>query len=329
MPASDSYDIAPIEDDAEWEAFAAAAGASPFASLAWLRCAQAGTGDPYRLYGCRRHGRLVAAASGLERRAWGARQLVTPPLLPHGGFLMAPPTSERPSLREAECSGAFRALIGFLGAEYGSLHLTMGPEVLDAREFTWAGWEVRPRYTYQLDLLDREAVWEGMERRTRTAIRKAEAAGFEAGPGGDTALLRRLYEQVYARQNEAPPVHPAVVEAFAEAARQAGLTETWVVRAADGEPAAAVVFAGGGPWAFAWVAGADPELRDSGAAALLYWRFLQQTAASHFDFVGANIPGIALFKRGFGCRLVPYLAVEAHRGRLRRGLVALRRWQRD
>lgn len=326
MPADDAYEVAEITDAAEWDTFAASAlGATPFATSAWLDCAGAGGHGPVRLIGCRRKGRLVAGVSGQCVRARGGRQLITPPLLPHGGFLLAPPTSDRPALQEAERSGAFGALIQYLGREFGAVHLTHAPDLTDVREFAWAGWTTRPRYTYQLDLADRQAVWDTMERRTRATIRKAGEAGFRLVPAEDDSLLRDLYEAVYERQDGGAPVDPAAVEAVARRARAAGLTETWAVESPEGEPAAVVAFTRGGHCTYAWVAGAAPACRDSGATPLLYWEFLQRTEAARFDFAGANIPAIALFKRGFGGSLVSYFAVDGYRSPLRRSLAALRR----
>jgi len=327
VPDTNSYDLAEISDAPLWDDFARrAVGGTPFATTPWLACAGAATGEPWRLFGCFRNGRLVAGVSGLARQRGFGRQLVTPPLFPHGGFLHLPSDSRSPARLEADRNGAMRALIEFLHGRFDSVQLTHAPGLVDAREFIWAGWKTTPRYTYQLDLVERQDIWDGLERRTRTAIRKAEKEGFRARATNDTELLRRQFELVYDRQHGAPPVEVDVVGRVAEAAQEAGLTETWLVESPGGATGAIVAFTAGGDQAYAWIAGADPSFRDSGAAALLYWRFLEQTGASRFDFAGANIPGIALFKRGFGCQLVPYFAVEGYRSRWLGGLASLRRW---
>lgn len=326
LPADDAYEIAEITSPGEWDGFVALVpDATPFNTSAWLECAAAGGGGPAIAVGCRHKGRLVAGVGGQVVQARGGKQFITPTLLPHGGFLTAPSTSDRPALQEADRSGAYRALIGYLSREFAAVHLTHTPAVLDVREFGWAGWAARPRYTYWIDLADRQAVWDTMERRTRAAIRKARDAGFSLVSLEDDAVLRRLYEAVYERQSGDVPVEAAGVEAVARRARAADLTETWAVEAPDGKLAAAVAFARGESCVYAWIAGAAPEYRDSGATPLLYWEFLQRTEAPCFDFAGANIPAIALFKRGFGGRLVPYFATDGYRTRLRRGLAALRR----
>ena len=80
--------------------------------------------------------------------------------------------------------------------------------------------------------------------------------------------------------------------------------------------AATVVFVHGFDTMYAWQAGADPAFNSSDALSLLYWEFFKQTRYEKFDSVGANIPAIALFKRGFGGDLVPYFVVEGYKSRL-------------
>jgi len=330
VPDTDSYDLAEITDATLWDDFAGrAVGGTPFSTTPWLACASTATGEPWRLFGCFRKGRLVAGVSGLVRQSGPGSRLVTPPLFPHGGILHLPSDSLNPARQEADRNGALRALIAFLHHQFHLVQLTHAPGLVDVREFTWAGWTAIPRYTYQLDLTDHQRLWDGLERRTRTAIRKAEKDGFRVRATDDTGLLRRQFELVYDRQAGAPPVEAGLVGRIAEAAQQARLTETLLVESPDGATGAIVAFTAGGDDTHAWIAGADPSLRDTGAAALLYWKYLEQTRARRFDFAGANIPGIALFKRGFGCRLVPYFAVEGYRSEWISSLVSLSRWVRS
>ena len=328
MPEPDSFEIADVADGEAWDAFVGtAAGATVFSTSAWLRCAREATGCEPRIHGCYRRGELVAAVSGLHLSRRLRSQLVTPPLLPHGGLLHRPVDSDNPARRESARNSSASSLIRFLESSYSSVRLTHSPELVDMREFSWAGWDVGPRYTYRLPLpADRQELWQQLERRTRTVVRKAEKEGYRFRRLDDPELLRRQYELVYSSSihGRRPPVESALVERFARAAADAGLTEMHVAESPSGAIAAAVVFARGSHEVFAWVAGADPAFRDSGAASFLYWKFLEQTAFQRFDFVGANIPGIALFKRGFAGDLVPYFHTQGYRSRWLQGLTSLR-----
>ena len=58
------------------------------------------------------------------------------------------------------------------------------------RPFIWRGWDTRLRYTYQMDLSDLDALFERVERRTRTVIRKAEKLGYALEHSDDVTLFR-------------------------------------------------------------------------------------------------------------------------------------------
>jgi len=326
----DSYEIRNIGAEPSWDEFVRrAVGGSIFSTGAWLRCAQQATGGQIRCFGCYKNGHLMAGVSGLEQRRRFLKRLTTPVLTPHGGLLLAPVPSKGPAKLEAEWNRATSLLVAHLTGLYDHVHLVHAPAVQDLREFAWAGWHARVRYTYQMDLSDLEALWERVERRTRTVIRKAEKAGFQLRPTDDMDLFRRQYELIYARQEGPPPVDPVVAQRFAQSALAAGLGRAFAVESPAGEVASIVIFVEGFDTAYAWAAGADPEFNPTGATSLLYWKFFEQSPLKKFDFVGANIPAIARFKRGFGGDLVPYYAVEGFGNAwVRRVFAASARWRK-
>lgn len=324
----DTYEIRELTDPQVWNAFVRrAVGGTVFSTWEWLECAQRATGARFRCLGCYKNGQLVAGVSGAEQRRAGLKRLATPVLTPHGGLLLAPVVGKGPARAEAEWHRAAETLIAHLHQNYHHVQLAHAPGIGDLRPFTWAGWQARVRYTYQFDLGDPQVLWERLERRTRTVIRKAEGSGFRVGPTDDMDLFRQQYERLYSRQGGKMPVDPGTVQQFAAAACQAGLAEGWAVESAAGEAAAVVIFVRGFEGRYAWVAGAEPELSHTGAASLLYWRYFAQHQG-RFDFVGANIPSIAFFKRGFGGELAPYFAVEGFRSIWVRGLFASARASR-
>jgi hypothetical protein len=323
--AEDARQTVEVTDTGQWDEFVrTATGGTVFSTSAWLECAEEAIGNPVRIYGCYHKGNLVAGVTGIERKRGPFRFFTTPDLCPHGGFMYAPVASESPARRESEHSAATKVLVEFLTRRYDSVQLTHAPDVVDMRDFIWSDWDVQPRYTYYIPLGNPEAIWNRVERRVRTVIRKAEKEGCRLRQIEDMGLLRRQYELIYAGQPGGPPVSSETVARFAAAAQQRGLTETQLVESASGEPASIVTFVKGFDCLHAWVAGADPAFRDSGATSLLYWKYLEQAGSPSFDFAGANMPGIALFKRGFGGELAPYFATQRTDSRLLKAGVAAR-----
>lgn len=334
---ADHYEIANVDDAAAWNQFVnQAPGGSIFSTAGWLDCASAASGGRIHRLGYFKNGQLLAVLSGLESRGTGLARFTTPPLTPHGGLLLAPLQAKTPAKPEAEFSRAAQAFIEHLQGQFDYVQLCQAPSMVDVRDFAWAGWETRIRYTYHLEIADEAAMWERLERRTRTVIRKAERDGFVVRPTADIDLFRRQFEMVQQRQ-EGYAVDAAMVAGFVAGAVRADLAELCLVESAAGAPAAVVAFARAsdrdrdhGDEVYAWQAGADPAFNHTGALSLLYWKYLTGSPSTRFDFVGANMPSVAFFKRGFGGNLVPYYVVEGYRSAwvksARAGRSLLRHW---
>ncbi|MEE2659396.1 MAG: GNAT family N-acetyltransferase [Candidatus Latescibacterota bacterium] len=316
-------EIREVDDARCWDDFASSAvGATPFSTSPFLQCAAAGWQTPHRAFGAFRHGRLVAGVTGLESNRHGFRRLSTPELFPHTGFLFRPAQSARPAAQESEWSQALRTLLPFLKDRYAQIRLSCAPAINDLREASWDGWSLTPRYTYQVELPgDRQKLWESFERRTRTTVRKAEREGYRVEAGCGIGEIVRLYQLVY--NGTAPPVAPSILERCLDSIQSQ--VEIWRIDSTTGETASAVVFVRWQSTLYAWLAGANPAFRDTGATTLLYWKILESTSATCFDFVGANMQAIALFKRGFGGRVVNYLSLEGFGSPVLRRLSLLRR----
>jgi hypothetical protein len=314
---ADVYEIRDQEDPKEWDAFVGTAvGGTLFSTSAWLACAAEALGAQCRRFGLYKNGHLVAGVSGCEGRRAGMGKFTTPLLTPHGGVLLAPVGGKGPAKMEAEAAQAMRRLADFLTGRFDYVNLTQAPALHDVRHFVWAGWQAQARYTYMFETGDADSLWERLERRTRTVVRKAEKSGFVLQPSVDFSLLRQLYEKIFAARDGSPLIDSGAVERFAASACAAGLAEIRQVESADGQVAAMVAFALGEDTAYAWLPGAEPAMANTGALSLLYWNYLKECPRPRFDFVGANLESIAKFKRGFGGELVPYFAVEGYRSAL-------------
>ena len=233
---ADTFEIRLVADDTAWDTFVRqAVGGTVFSTSAWLRCAAAASGDQIHRLGCYRNDHLVAGISGLARRRMGLYRLETPELTPYTGLLLAPVTGKGPAKGEAAQHRACTHLLDYLAKHYDRVFLTHAPAIADVRPFTWQGWDAHLRYTYRLPLGDSNALWERTERRTRTAIRKAEKLGYQLRPTSDVALFRQQYEAIYANQAGGPPVAAATAECFVAAALEAGLAQAYEIASPDGD----------------------------------------------------------------------------------------------
>ncbi len=322
---SEPHEIRRVKDAGQWDAFVEqSSGGSPFATAAWLHCAARALGGEPLCLGVFKGDVLIAGLSGLTYKRRGVERIETPELTPHTGLLLAPVESKGPAKVEAERHRAAELLIEYLQT-CGHARLTHAPALGDVRPFTWAGWQARVRYTYQMDLSNLDALWERVERRTRTAIRKAQKLGYRLVQTDDIDLLCHQYEMIYARHGHDAPIAPQKIRRFVEDAIGTGQARLFAAQSPAGATATIVAFVEGASTSYAWIAGADPQHNSSGATSLLYWQYFEQCAQQRFDFVGANIPAVAFFKRGLGGDLVPYYTTEHFGNAWLRRAAALKR----
>ena len=317
---ADIFEIGEIEDQEAWDGLVDRSNeGTVFSTSSWLACAQAAGGGKVRRLGCFKNGHLVGGCGFLEITKGKFRKATTPLLTPYGGVLTVGPNSARPARIESERNKIITELVTHLNAEFLYLQFFHGTHLADIREFLWDGWTCHVLYTYLIDLRDLDQLWNAyFEKRTNNAIRKAEKSGFTVRKVYDRSLLIDLYKQIYAKQSRTPPVAPEIVSAFYQAAWEAGIAQMYMAEDRSGNPASVCVVVSGGDKVYAWVSGADPDADKLGATSLLYWRMFEDLATSHswFDFVGANMPSIAKFKRGFGGVLHVYYMTEKHTSRL-------------
>jgi hypothetical protein len=318
-------EVKKIEDPETWDRFVEESPqGTVFSTLGWMRiAAEAQGGEPVAL-GVFEGEKLLGGAAFLEIKKGPFRKATTPALTPYGGILHRPfrgkRSSEEESLRHS-CAGP---LVDHLNRRYDFVYLVHPPSVSDVRPFSWNGFDSRVRYTYHLDIASPDAVWDGFEHRMKTVIRNAEGElTVESSPW--TGGFAELYEHVYRDRGGEPPVARGVVERMAPAAIDSCGGDLRIVRDPDGTAVCAGLFVRDGHAVYAWVSGALPSRNSSGAMSCLVWDTVRRYSGSVpvFDMVGANIPGVAFYKRGFGGTLVPYYATGRYGSPFARAVFSL------
>jgi Acetyltransferase (GNAT) domain len=198
------------------------------------------------------------------------------------------------------------------------------PLMLNALPFHWAGYRLEVRYTYRLhDLRSTDALWDGLRNNIRREIRKArKRVDVVEGLGVDR--FYGVLSKTYARQGIPTPHSLAELEHLAEACARRGAGAMLFARD-DADQVHAVAWA---VWdrhgAYYLLAGAEPELRTSGASSLLMWEVIMRAreVTDVFDFHGSMVQPVERFVRGFGGRQTPYLSVSRIGPAVRAGLAA-------
>jgi hypothetical protein len=218
-----------------------------------------------------------------------------------------------------------KAVVDAVPAEIKWFLHGFAPEFDYPHPFHWAGYALKTRYTYRLDLkAGYEAVEKDFGNDTKYDLRKAVSAGVavrglglsqEHDAGGNnfsTGLLRLMQANAAEGKQMLTVPETATLRLLVDFLVHAGLG--YVLEATDG--AGAIVGAG----LFGSFAGKTcylmsaqlPGASSSGAMSLLLAQALRHAcdAGQIFDFEGSMIEGIEGFFRGFGGHPVPYLMIE-------------------
>lgn len=235
-----------------------------------------------------------------RRRRFGLVQLGAPPLTPYLGPEIAPGEGKRTKLLSRD-HDLKQELIAAL-PRHDMLLCGTPPDDLNHLPFGWAGFDVRPRVTYELrDLHDQEARWKDCSESTRRAIRKAEKR-LTVVNRGDAGDLHRMMCATFERQDRRAPVDEALLDRVVRESTERGQGMTLSALDDEGRLHAAVLLVWDDHRAYYLGGGADPDLRSSGAQSLLLWESVKHAATTSdvFDFEGSMVPGIERFFRGFG-----------------------------
>lgn len=278
-----------------------------------------------RVLGVFKNGTLIGGAPLYERRV-AHLTIANPPVVAgYAGALLDLTEYQSTCRANSEAEQILEALEAGVRARYGYARLSHAPGMTDARPFLWHGWDVAPRFTFRLALRDPDALFEAFEPDTRRKIRRATEAGLVAQRITHTSEIIATYESSYRRHDSPPPVPVTMLGRLADRLIAEGLARGYVVRDRDGAVHAFQMQVLDKSAAYGWIAGMVPEQAQHGGFPFLTWSILSELAESHraYDFLGANTPTIAQFKRAFGGDLVPYWETT-YKTRMARGLFAVR-----
>ncbi|MDK2971025.1 MAG: hypothetical protein PWP23_780 [Candidatus Sumerlaeota bacterium] len=260
--------------------------------------------------------RLVLAIAFHLLPLRGATMWSAPLFASFGGPLVSAATLALTGLAaERFWRDALEALDAELPASADIVEMLFPPGCHDARPLVWKGWEARPHYNYVSAWKEAGAWRHAMESSARRQERKALAAGLTpiVRNASETDGLARLWRLNAQRNKLDEELAAPLAELGAWLARE---ERGFLVEIANskGEPETAALV-GFDEHRVYYLAGAsDPECLGSGAPTLLQTSILaeidRRDLPKYYDWVGANTPGVARFKRHFGPELETLIAVR-------------------
>lgn len=304
-----------VDDDGLWDSFVSASPqGTVFSRSPWLTAVAGVQGGQVVRLGAFYEGVISAGVSFIGISRSGLKKAVSPILSPYGGMIYRhqPGENEEPDTASLSLLLAER-LIAHIERRYHQITFSHSPAFFDVRPYSWRGWDTRVRYTYRLDITDPAQAIERFRKRVHHLINRGSRT-FSLQPAMSAGTIGDMYEQTFRRQGEPPPVSAKQVAALIERLSTSGLIDIMTAVDQDGEAAGVLVNALGHETVYELVNGTTAENRHAGVYAFINHEAVLRYASTHrtLDLVGANIPAIAFFKRGFGGRLTPYYVTERY-----------------
>ncbi|MFC1650381.1 GNAT family N-acetyltransferase [Candidatus Latescibacterota bacterium] len=305
--------IRKIIDDSFWDEFVSNSDhGTVFSSSAWLKAMASAQGGEPAMLGVWEGDSLIAGVSFIEVIRGSLKKANTHILIPYGGFIYR---NEPDQLQQDTSSLQLicaEKLINYLEQKYNYVFLAHSPDFMDIRPFSWQNWSQAVRYTYLVDITDPEKLWDRFRRRAQRKILKAKDT-LEIGGSVGAEKVTELYEQVFNENENSMPIPREKVISMLNSLIKSGVVEVNSV-IENGKTISVQVLAFDKKTVYTWIAGTIPEKDYTGADSLLIWNAIKRYSSTHkvLDMVGANVPSIAFFKKGFGGTLTPYYVTERY-----------------
>ena len=174
--------------------------------------------------------------------------------------------------------------------------------------FVWNGFKIQMAYSYRIeDLRNVDQLWQGLADNVRTKIKKAQKiVTVEDNHSIDDLIMLR--NKTFARQGRKLYDYSIALKRLDDALQERNARKLLCAVDPEGRLHAASYYVYDDKCCYALVGGGDPELRSSGAAALVMWEGIKfaATVSKTFDFEGSMIEPIERFFRSFGGVPTPY-----------------------
>ncbi len=272
----------------------------------WLDAAAARVGRAIRVGVFSQADDLLAGACFVERKRLVFTEWHHPSPVPFAGLLLGGSPPAESGLREI-----LQALSCLVKAHTSLAEIVFEPGFADVRGLLWDGWTALPHYNYVSRVETPDDLETQADNAARRQVRKAREAGCTLHSGEEClGPLLQLWEETRQRQR-LPAYHNA--QTFELLASRWGQRDqededgvrvsVHLVRSPEGEPLAGGLI-GEDPQRCYYLLGASADKAEgTGAPSLLHTEVTRVLAGSRcpllYDWVGANTPRIAQFKKKF------------------------------
>ena len=310
-------------DEALWAALWQRVDGSLGLHWRWCACAAAGVGEPLRVGIFSSDGQLIAGIPFVQRRRRMRTEWHHPSPASHAGLMASQDLmNSETALREI-----FEALSALTQRATTRAEMVLPPQVADVRGLLWQGWSAQPHYNYVSMIEEPGALARQSENAARRQGAKAEAAGFVLETGNHLrAEIFALWEKTQIRQNIPAYIHTSCYDMLLEESEGDGRGISGLAAAVRNPTTkrieAAAIIGQDSQRAYYLLGASDPDVEEAhGAPTYLHFalsdHLFKNRGKFAYDWVGANTPHIAQFKKKFRPRLETYLRCAQRQGMAR------------
>ncbi|EGV18134.1 GNAT family N-acetyltransferase [Thiocapsa marina] len=193
---------------------------------------------------------------------------------------------------------------------FDCLHLLLHVRhpIEDARAFLSKGWDVRPNYSYVVDIADLQSAWGRVHQNLRRLIDRATTSGLTVTDDDDFDSFYRLHIDTHRRKGAPLYLKEPAFRRYVQALKAQDLCRLYHARLPTGESVATqLVLTGGHPVSHTVCAGADSAHLTLGSSPFLRWKAFESLSALGYsgnDLTDAALNDVTRFKAQLGGELV-------------------------
>ncbi len=280
---------------------------SPFSKLAYAEAIVSHFGLRCEIWMVSDEGNDHAGALVFYKKQGPFKRIVVPAFTQYASLLLA---------QDTRSSAPVILLLKSLAISFDDLRFHCHPALDDTACFEQANWQTTGYNTYQIDLDTYDSAQSGWSKSARRNYNTNQQNYTFTQNAGAFGQCIRLCAAGYSRSNRAFPANTEALLDLAADLENHQMVRAYTVSLQDSEKAeAGVIILHDMHSAYYWIAGSKP----GPAMTVLIGKVLNELKNAKFktfDFVGANTPSIAEFKRRFGPTLTPYTAGHVTPNRL-------------
>lgn len=225
----------------------------------------------------------------------------------------------------SEAGTPYALLLHKLREQFDHVLLHHHPTLKDVRLFQWTSWKATPLYTFHIDLTDAAQLESNWSTSTKRTFKKhASTYSFQEDASALQSVIN-LAQASYGRHGRPLPLPAKQLTGLISQLQEAGMVRIFTITSDSSHtPTAGLALLHDQEVAYYWLAGSVPGHSMTVLLGHLF-PLLASEGIRLFDFVGANTPYIAEFKRRFGPELVPYYATQSSPSKSFASLQSLKR----